>query len=702
MKRILLWLLLGIVLVAVLAREVQGPAPKSTDAPAAEFSAGRAQPVLRSVIGDIPHPTGSAEHERVRDRVISRFRDLGYTVSLQRRFACNHHFECASVQNVLATRPFDDATKKAVVLAAHYDSVAAGPGVSDDGMGVAVLLEIARAMREEKTPNPLVFLVDDAEEVGLLGAEGWAADPALVARAGAVVNVENRGTTGASYLFETSRNNRWLIATVARALPRPITTSLFISIYELLPNDTDLTVFKRLGLEGVNFAAIGNVNAYHTPNDNQANADPRLLQHHGDNALAAARALANADVGQRSAGNAVHFDVLGLFVVSWPASITIWLAIAGLILALAAASRGERRATIAGIAFVLGAVAVAGGLGFLATAAMRLPNFIAYPNAAIASMWLLGGAAAFAVAPRKVAIVGPAIVWNLLAVILALLLPGGSYLFVVPALVLAIAALLKLDEWGAIAATVVAAVLWFPFGVVLYDALGAGMLAAVAIILALVMSTVAPLFQRRVAIPLFALAVIGFITTAMRPVYTTEKPRRVSYTYFDDGTQTFWASNSKFDGAAQRVVTPWYAGPPQMWVKDAPNASLPRVEVAVLSDRAEGGKRFLTVEVRSMRGAERVALLWKTSAALERVTINGVTPPPRGARYRNYLGPEWTRVGVRGQEAHIEIVLNGTAPVELIASDTSFHVPAGMPARRLAVPSDDGDTAVTLQTKKAG
>jgi hypothetical protein len=137
-------------------------------------------------------------------------------------------------------------------------------------------------------------------------------------------------------------------------------------------------------------------------------------------------------------------------------------------------------------------------------------------------------------------------------------------------------------------------------------------------------------------------------------------------------------------------------------VKPAPAVPQQPVELAVLSDRVAGGKRIVTVEVRSNRGADRVALLWKTRATVERVTVNGVTPPPRSARFRNYLAPEWHRVGVRGQEAHIEIVMRGMLPIELLASDTSFSVPPGAPPRVNAVPSDEGDTTVTIRKGRAG
>ena len=90
-------------------------------------------------------------------------------------------------------------------------------------------------------------------------------------------------------------------ASIAHALPRPATSSLYYDIYELLPNDTDLTVFKRAGLAGVGFAHIGRPVHYHTPLDNFANVTPSTVQHHGDHMLAMARALAGVDLRQTSA-----------------------------------------------------------------------------------------------------------------------------------------------------------------------------------------------------------------------------------------------------------------------------------------------------------------------------------------------------------------------------------------------------------------
>src|SRR5689334_4694903 len=66
---------------ALLLAVTQGgpPAPKGKEAPAAEFSAGRAGEVLKTLLGDgAPHPLGSPANAQVRERILAQFRALGY------------------------------------------------------------------------------------------------------------------------------------------------------------------------------------------------------------------------------------------------------------------------------------------------------------------------------------------------------------------------------------------------------------------------------------------------------------------------------------------------------------------------------------------------------------------------------------------------------------------------------------------------
>jgi hypothetical protein len=318
--------------------------------------------------GIASHPIGSPADDVVRARIVTALQSLGYETQIEETFGCDAHAQCANVRNVIAHAP-GMPSRPAVLLMAHYDSVPAGPGASDDGTGVAALLEVARAVRGEAFHNPLLIVFSEGEEGGLLGAEAFAAD-ANVAQVASVVNIDNRGTNSASLLYETSNNDRLIIERVIHALPRPVTSSLFSTIYDLMPHDTDFTVFKRAGKSGVNFAAIGDQWAYHTPHDNLARVSLRTLQHHGDNALASVRALGNGDVRHGTDQNAVWFDVLAFFVISWRVHFTVWIAMLALIASITAAALlvREEEATLRGVMHgalaLLGAIIVAAVLGY--------------------------------------------------------------------------------------------------------------------------------------------------------------------------------------------------------------------------------------------------------------------------------------------------------------------------------------------------
>ncbi len=473
-------------------------APRNDPAPGA-FSAIRAREMLQRLVGDgVAHPVGSAGNAAVRQRVIDELTRLGYAPTTQEAFVCGDSGVCATVTNVLARLPGNSGAR-AVMLAAHYDSVPAGPGASDDGMGVAVMLEAARILRQEgPRRNPVLFLIDDAEEAGLLGARAFVRDHPWARDVGAVVNLDSRGTTGSSLLFETSDDNRWLIDLAAASLPRPDTSSLFDTIYKWLPNDTDLTVFRRAGLAGVNFAHIGDVERYHTPLDNFANASAATLGEHGAHVLAMARALAQADLEAPHRGNAVFFDVFGLGIVRWRDEATPFLAAAAALLVAAAIGSALARGTLRlaellwGIPAVLLALAVSAAAGAGAAALIRAAghlstSWIAHPEPTLIAVWTFSCAGAWLAAHFFARRSGWRGLWAAtwassaaLSLVLAWAEPALAFLTLVPCALAGAAGLLALRSLRPAAAAFAAALpaaaaafFWLPMAWLLYGALGA-------------------------------------------------------------------------------------------------------------------------------------------------------------------------------------------------------------------------------------
>ncbi|HXS90110.1 MAG TPA: M28 family metallopeptidase [Steroidobacteraceae bacterium] len=94
----------------------------------------------------------------------------------------------AESRNFLARIPGSKRPGETIMFAAHWDAYGIGPpdaqghrirpGANDDALGLAGVLELARAFKAEPQPErTLVFAAWTAEERGLLGSQAYAAKP---------------------------------------------------------------------------------------------------------------------------------------------------------------------------------------------------------------------------------------------------------------------------------------------------------------------------------------------------------------------------------------------------------------------------------------------------------------------------------------------------------------------------------------------
>jgi hypothetical protein len=427
------------------------PAAVPSDAPPAEFSSGRAMRHLRRIAGE-PRAQGTPGHAQARVYILQELAQLGLDTQVQ---------ETPLAGNIMARLPGAGRTGRALLLVCHYDTVAGSPGAGDDGSSVAVLLETLRALKSGAQPaNDVIALFTDGEERGLVGARAfvyghpWAKDVALV------LNFEARGTAGASLMFETSAENGQLVRHFASAAPRPVAYSLSRELYELLPNNTDLSVFKDAGLPGLNFAFIENgATHYHSPLDNLENLDERSVQHQGTYALSLARRFGGIGLGDLRERDAIYFDLLGFALARYS---TVWvlpLVALAATLALAVVLAGRRaklmnlKAVGKGLAAVPAGVLVAAfGVVLTERVAVALGGerfaapvlaFVALGAAVAVHAWFcqrVGGANL---------LLGGLTWWLLLLLLTSLLWPGASYLFAWPLLPALVAALIWFVAAGA-------------------------------------------------------------------------------------------------------------------------------------------------------------------------------------------------------------------------------------------------------------
>jgi hypothetical protein len=635
------------------------PRPRGADAPRAEFSAARAEEVLRRLVGEeAPRPLGSAEHRRFRERLVAELSRLSLASSLERGVACSPNGSCAQLTNVLAELP-GTLQGPAVLLVAHYDSVAAGPGVSDNAAGVACALEVARALQSSPRRNPVLLLFDDGEEAGLLGAELFMASERSRS-IGAVVNLEARGTSGASFLFETSRDNAWLVRRAAGRMPRPVTSSVFSFVYDRLPNDTDLTVFKRAGLPGLNLAFIGSAARYHTPQDSLANLSRASLQHHGDNALALVRALADEDLPAAHAGDAVFFDLAGLAVLWWPKGLTPVIALFGLALVrVAAGRRGGRplprvKVLLPFLAPLLGLVAGALVWQILRLAGAFPVSFIAHPVPAILAVSAAAVAATLLVLAVESRWTGsPAEVWEriwtssaLLGLVLAVTVPELSFLLVVPTFAAGISRLVLPEAISAWVPFTLLGLLILPLALRMPEALGPVGLPLVAVGLGLTLASL-PVHSTRGATrrPVFLLVGLCLAASAavlLAPASTPRDPEHGSIVAAEGegeagATLIFRPESGRLPESVARAapferrsaVLPW-ARPAPAFVAPLPPLELPHPTLEVLGEEAGlDGRRRLTLRLSSPRGAPEIGLAFAGAVPAGSIRVQGqpLAPP---------------------------------------------------------------------------
>jgi hypothetical protein len=739
------------------------PALGSAVSPAI-FSASRAQAILQDLVGDgVPHPIGSAENAKVRERIVERLTALGYTTELQTGLVCNDFGECGTPTNIVATYGTGTAVKDAVLLAAHYDSVPAGPGASDDGAGVANLLEIARILKGVPARrHPIVLLLTDGEEAGLLGALLFTREHRLAGQVWAAVNMEARGVSGPSLMFETGTANAWLMHRYAAAMLTPITNSLFYIVYKTLPNNTDFTVFKAASYQGFNFAFIGGVADYHTPLDSLAHASSGTLQHQGDNALSAVLALADSADVHPPAQDSVFFDVFARGVVVWPATWALPAALlAGLLLmaeAIILNRRGQLHARQAayGAIGVLVNVVVGGVLSFAVLALLRVmdrlppigaPSWIAHPHAMHIGCAALAVFSTGAVAgwfARRAGFwgfwLGGSLILALLSVACAVAAPGASYVLLLGALAAALAPFPWLWslargrtpsqgalEFAALAPGLIMLAALLPLLLVMYSALGAlawpittlALCLTGCFLLALLANETAE--ARQFLMRLGAAVTFGGICiTVLLPTYSAAWPQRMNVEYWVDaqrGAAHWWMQAASrhlpeaMGGMAHfdPLPRPRFAGyPGQGFFADAPSVNLAAPELAQLSATPGTSPATVHFELRvtSPRGAPTGFVVFPARANVQEVVVATRIGPLRAKLHQFRSGA--TVLGIAGipDQGFRFGIDAAAAPIQVMVFDQSYGLPEELPQGKAlqqarpqnATSSQDGDVTVVQRT----
>src|SRR5579871_1546853 len=125
----------GLIVLAILAvLGTQPPRPLPASAPLVQFSAQRALDHVR-MLARAPRPIGSSANDDARQYLMGQLSLLGLNPSIFSAIGIAHKGSVAGeVQDIIGRLPGTDRSH-AVLLLAHYDSIACGPGAADNAAG---------------------------------------------------------------------------------------------------------------------------------------------------------------------------------------------------------------------------------------------------------------------------------------------------------------------------------------------------------------------------------------------------------------------------------------------------------------------------------------------------------------------------------------------------------------------------------------
>jgi len=706
-------------------------------APLTEFSSGRAMKHLQAIAQE-PHPIGSPEHTEVREYLLRELTAMGLNAEVQKTTAVPRRGRhggsmppsAGVVHNVVA-RLYGTDHSKAILLAAHYDSVPTGPGASDNGAAVAAMLETLRALKATSPlKNDVIFLFTDGEEAGLLGAAAFVAEHPWVKDVGLVLNFEARGNSGPSLMFETSTGNGWLMKEFAKAAPYPVTTSLSYEIYKLLPNDTDFTIFKDAGFAGFNFSYIDGYAHYHTATDSIETIDERSLQHHGSYMLSLTRHFANLNLENSKGHDLIYFNVLVLGLIMYSYIWSIILTSSTALLFLIAIGLGLRSSQLSILGIGLGSMFLL--LSLVITSAIVIVLWWGIRAIHVEYQWMRSGDTynstlyimsfvfiAIAITSglctlihKKTSMqnlaVGSLIWWMILMILTSIYLPGASYLFTWPLMFSSIGMmplvafkdqklgagqlLAMLTLWG-----IPAIVLLTPIIYLLFVSLSLRLSGAVMVMVVLLFGLFTPHFclmtmRHKWLLPSMAtLGSIGFMIAASLTAgfdSHQRKPNSLFYSLNVDTSTAIWASadaepdawTAQFlsEDTEQATLPEFFPLSSREFLRSrAPLAPFTAPSLVLLADYTRDNVRTLDMQITSPRQAPVISLYVDARTEVLGAMING---KPIQNQETERHGTSKTHWGLRvwappPEGLSVTLQVPASQPIELRVVDQSFGLP---------------------------
>src|SRR5690554_3167066 len=561
--------------------------PQSGDVdivPANEFSIERSMRTLIEISKE-PHYLGSPAHEEVRKLLISELRKLGFDPHIQEGFSLNPSSKTLNKPINIVARMEGTERGKALLLLSHYDSAPVPSyGASDDASGLVTILESVRAYLAsgKKPKNDIIILFSDAEELGLDGAKLFVNEHPWAKEVGLVLNFEARGTSGPSNMIvETNGGNTKLIKEFIKANPEfPVASSLMYSVYKMLPNDTDSTVFREDGdIDGFFFAFIDSHFNYHTANDSMYFLDWNSLMHQGSYLLPLLHHFADVNLSDlKSEQDNVYFNFPLVKMVNYPFSWIIPMLVLAVLIFLSLIFYGIYIGRLKGKAIAMGflpfllSLSISGLLGYFGWKLLLVlyPQYLEIQQGFtynghwyIAFFVFITLAITFAIYKRFISkhnepslYVAPLFFWILLNTAVAIILKGAAF-FIIPVFfgLLSFFVILKQERPNLLLTTVLGVPAIFILAPLIQSfpvGLGLNMLVLSSVFTVLLFGLLLPIFSyykmKNLLSGLSLLMAISFFMVAhSKSDFSDERRKPNSLVYYNDvdAGKTYWLTYDK-------------------------------------------------------------------------------------------------------------------------------------------------------------
>lgn len=525
--------------------------------------------------------------------------------------------------------------------------------------------------------------------------------------------------------METNQGNAGLVKEFAAAKATfPVSNSLMYSIYKMLPNDTDLTVFREQGnIQGYNFAFIDDHFNYHTTQDDINHLNKNTLEHQGTYLMPLLNYFSNADlINTRATDDNVYFTIPYTFI-SYPFSWVLPMVVIALTLFIFLLFLGRAKRILSfreiGRGFIpfLGSLIVTGLITFFGWKTLLkiypqyndlLNGFTYNGHAYIAAFVLLALAISLAFynrfSAKKVTMnhyVAPLFLWIVINGILAFVLQGAGFLIIPVYFGVFIFGVFivtqKSNKILNLICSIPALIIIAPFIQMFPVGLGLKVLFGSAILTVLTFGLLLPVFgafaKKGIWSFVFFVLAIGFFAKAhsesgyefgkaksnsMLYIYNadTNQANWVTYdTNLDSWTKSYLGENPKEATTMEDTPLPSKYNSKFTYQAEAPIKVLEKPTIAFLEDRIVGNQRYLKIRISPNRNVNRYDVFANEKMTIHNFRANSVTSlDQKGSKYERKGKKILSYYVVDNAPLEMQFSINASAVLDMELMESSFDL----------------------------